>query len=184
MLVSILGKTLRLAEGDITDQQTDAIVNAANEHLILGSGVAGAIRLKGGPSIQKVCYEIGGCPVGDAVITGSGLPAAKYVIHAVGPLGSDSKADLLLASATRRSLEVATECGLRSVAFPAISTGVFGYPTDKCAGIMLGVTMSYLTSAQTSIEEVVFCLYGQVAFDIFVRALQRMSSGDAISFAV
>jgi O-acetyl-ADP-ribose deacetylase (regulator of RNase III) len=124
----IQGKILRLVEGDITDLAVDAIVNAANRHLQLGSGVAGAIRTRGGPSIQQECDQIGGCPVGGAVITGGGSLPARHVIHAVGPFGSDSDADRFLASATLTSLTVAEDTWLASLAFPAISTGVFGYP--------------------------------------------------------
>src|SRR5688572_6289161 len=119
-------RIIELVEGDITEQETDAIVNAANQHLQLGSGVAGAIRRKGGPSIQRECDDIGHCPVGDAVITTGGDLPARYVIHAVGPHGGDRDADEMLASATRNSLRVAEQSDLHSIAFPAISTGVFG----------------------------------------------------------
>ncbi len=139
--VTINGRTLRLVEGDITDLDTDAIVNAANSHLQLGSGVAGAIRRKGGPTIQRECDQIGHCPVGGAVITGGGNLTARHVIHAVGPLGSDPNADDLLRNATRASLQVAEQNGLRSIAFPAISTGVFGFPIDHCAQIMLSTAI-------------------------------------------
>src|SRR5437868_887631 len=127
MEVMINGRTLALVEGDITEQDTDAIVNAANQHLQLGAGVAGAIRSKGGPSIQRECDEIGHCPVGGAVITGGGNLKARHVIHAVGPHGGDADADEMLASATKSSLQVAEQNQLRSIAFPAISTGVFGF---------------------------------------------------------
>jgi O-acetyl-ADP-ribose deacetylase (regulator of RNase III) len=173
MEVTIKGRTLRLVEGDITALDTDAIVNAANSQLQLGAGVAGAIRRGGGPSIQKECNAIGFCPVGGAVITGGGDLKTRHVIHAVGPLGGDPDADNLLASATRSSLDVANENGLASVAFPAISTGIFGYPMDRCAHVMLREAVDYLRHAETGLEEVVFCLYGQAAFDVFAAELKR-----------
>ncbi len=173
MDVTINKRTLRLVEGDITDLETDAIVNAANSFLELGAGVAGAIRRKGGPSIQRECDAIGSCPVGKAVITGAGRLKARHVIHAVGPFGTDPDADEKLASATRSSLMVADENGLKSIAFPAISTGIFGYPMGRCARIMLAEVMDYLRTAETNLELVVFCLYGQAAFDVFHAELQR-----------
>jgi O-acetyl-ADP-ribose deacetylase (regulator of RNase III) len=174
--VTINGRTLRLVEGDITDLDTDAIVNAANSYLQLGSGVAEAIRRKGGPAIQHECDQIGYCPVGGAVITGGGNLTAQHVIHAVGPLGDNPNADDLLRSATRTSLHVADQNGLRSVAFPAISTGVFGFPIDRCARIMLSAAIRYL-SGKTGLELVVLCLYGQRAYDMFAAELRRQTSG-------
>ena len=174
MEVLIKNRTLRLVEGDITEQDTDAIVNAANQHLQLGSGVAGAIRRKGGSSIQRECDDIGACPVGGAVITGGGDLKARHVIHAVGPFGSDPSANDLLASATRSSLQVADENGLTSITFPAISTGVFGFPMDLAAEIMLSTICEYLESEEEStLKLVVCCLYGQEAFDIFASELLR-----------
>lgn len=173
MRIGVNGRTLELVEGDITDLDTDAIVNAANTHLQLGSGVAGAIRMRGGPSIQRECDEIRHCPVGSAVITGGGNLKARHVIHAVGPLGSDPDADGKLASATRASLRIADEHNLRSVAFPAISTGVFGYSIDQCAQIMLSTAIEYLNEPATHLDQVVFCLFGQRAFDVFARELER-----------
>jgi O-acetyl-ADP-ribose deacetylase (regulator of RNase III) len=173
MEVTINGRTLKLVEGDISELDTDAIVNAANQYLQLGSGVAGAIRQKGGPSIQRECDQIGHCRVGGAVITGGGNLKARHVIHAVGPLGSDPKADELLADATLSGLDVATANNLRSIAFPAISTGVFGYPIDKCAKVMLSTAIDYLREQETSLDLVVFCLYGVQAFDVFEQELTR-----------
>ncbi len=175
MEIKIKGRRLRLVEGDITEQDTDAIVNAANSYLQLGSGVAGAIRLKGGPSIQDECDQIGHCPVGGAVITGGGDLKARYVIHAVGPLGGAPDADEKLVSATRASLAVADENRLKSVAFPAISTGVFGYPIDRCAEIMLAEAIDHLSQPATGLELIVFCLYGQAAFKIFKSELMRQA---------
>lgn len=172
MQTMINGRLLKLVEGDITDLDTEAIVNAANQHLQLGAGVAGAIRMKGGPSIQKECDRIGHCPVGSAVITKGGKLKAKFVIHAVGPMGSDPNADDLLASATRSSLQVADQKKLKSIAFPAISTGIFGFPIDRCAQIMLRETVQHLRSPDSRLQRVVFCLYGKTAFDVFANELQ------------
>lgn len=178
MEVIIHQRTLKLVEGDITELATDAIVNAANQHLQLGGGVAGAIRRKGGPQIQRECDRIGGCPVGGAAITTGGTLKARHVIHAVGPHGSDTDADEKLASATRSSLEVADENGLKSIALPAISTGIFGFPLDRAAEIMTETVLDYLTHADTQLDQVVFCLYGQAAYDVFAAELQRQTSGD------
>jgi O-acetyl-ADP-ribose deacetylase len=173
MEITINNRTLRLVEGDITDLDVDAIVNAANQYLQLGSGVAGAIRTRGGPSIQRECDQIGGCPVGGAAITGGGSLKARHVIHAVGPHGGDRDADEKMVSVTRSSLALADEHQLRSIAFPAISTGVFGYPIDKCARFMLSTAIDYLVdNPRTSLELVVFCLYGQAAFDVFAKQLR------------
>jgi O-acetyl-ADP-ribose deacetylase (regulator of RNase III) len=177
MEIAVNERTLRLVEGDITEQDVDAIVNAANQHLQLGSGVAGAIRRKGGPAIQQECDRIGGCPVGGAVITGGGRLKARFVIHAVGPLGSDPQADHLLESATRASLHVAAENDLSSVAFPAISTGVFGFPINRCAAIMLSTAIKYLREAKEGPGLVVFCLFGQAAYDVFAAELARQLGG-------
>lgn len=177
MEIAIRGRALRLVEGDITEQDTDAIVNAANSDLELGGGVAGAIRRKGGPSIQRECDAIGHCPVGGAVITRGGTLKARHVIHAVGPYGDDPDADTLLESATRRSLEVAEENHLTSIAFPAISTGIFRYPIDKCARIMLSTAMDYLQNAESGLTLVVFCLYGQEAYRVFEAELRRQVGG-------
>src|SRR6476620_6760866 len=121
---------LELVEGDITELEVDAIVNAANEHLQLGTGVAGAIRQKGGPSIQVECDRIGGAPVGTAVMTGAGNLKARRVIHAVGPRMGEGDEDKKLASAVRAALGLADRRGMKSIALPAISTGTFGFPID------------------------------------------------------
>ena len=158
MQVHIQNKILQLIEGDITEMQTDAIVNAANERLILGAGVAGAIRKKGGPEIQNECNKIGGTFVGGAVITSAGNLKAKYVIHAVGPRMGEGEEDRKLMDATLNSLKVADAHRLKSISFCAISTGIFGYPIDRCAHIMLKNTLDYLQTG-TGLEKVVFCLY-------------------------
>lgn len=159
-----------LTEGDITEIAADAIVNAANTALQLGAGVAGAIRQKGGPVIQEECDRIGGTYVGGAVITSGGNLKAKHVIHAVGPRMGEGDEDRKLESATINSLKLADEHKLNSIAFPAISTGIFGYPLPRCAKIMLGAAKKYLDGS-TSIQKVIFCLYGQNAYQEFQYAL-------------
>jgi len=178
MKVEIGGKTLELLEGDITEMDTDAIVNAANSRLILGGGVAGAIARKGGPAIQEECNRIGGTPVGTAVITGGGNLRARYVIHAVGPRMGEGNEDRKLESATRRSLDVAEANHLRSIAFPAISTGIFGYSIDRCARIMLSVAIERLRSS-TLMERIVFCLYGKAAYETFEKTLKSLLKDSA-----
>ena len=170
MKIQINNKTLELAEGDITDLHTDAIVNAANASLVLGAGVAGAIRTKGGPAIQQECNKIGDCPVGGAVITTGGNLKARHVIHAVGPRKGEGDEEEKLKNATLNSLKVANDTGLKSIGFPAISTGIFGFPIERCAEIMLSGTIGYLQE-ETGLERVVFCLYGQEAFDVFRNVL-------------
>jgi len=163
---------IELIQGDITELDTDAIVNAANAQLVLGGGVAGAIRRKGGPEIQEECNRISGTFVGGAVITTGGKLKARHVIHAVGPRQGEGDEDRKLKNATLNSLKVADENGLKSIAFPAISTGIFGYPLDKCATIMLSTTIHYL-KGKTGLEKVVFCLYDSRAFDTFTAELSR-----------
>lgn len=168
------GKKIILTQGDITELATDAIVNAANEDLILGGGVAGAIKKKGGPSIQEECNRIGRINVGEAVVTGAGNLKAKYVIHAVGPRYGEGNEDEKLRKATWNSLLRASEKSCHSIAFPAISTGIFGFPKDRCASIMLKTAIEFLETQDTSVEEVVFCLYSKEDLEIFERTLESM----------
>src|SRR5688572_19885039 len=161
---------LQLLEGDITDLEVDAIVNAANEQLQLGTGVAGAIRKKGGPSIQEECNRIGGTPVGTAVMTGAGNLKAKQVIHAVGPVMGVGDEDKKLASAVRAALALADRRGMKSIALPAISTGNFGFPIDRAARIMLTEVHRFLQGG-TKLERVVIALHGEEAFNVFKREL-------------
>lgn len=163
----IVNKTLiRLIKGDITEVDTEAIVNAANSALVLGGGVAGAIRKKGGPSIQEECNKIGGISVGEAVITTAGNLKCKYVIHAVGPRNGEGDEDRKLKDATINSLKLADEREISSIAFPAISTGIFGFPIDRCAKIMLEATINYVKS-DTTLKTVGFCLFDLHAYEIF-----------------
>ncbi|MBL7094532.1 macro domain-containing protein [candidate division KSB1 bacterium] len=174
MITKKINKTvIQLIQGDITEQTTDAIVNAANAQLILGGGVAGAIRNKGGSTIQDECNHIGGTFVGGAVITTGGNLKAKYVIHAVGPQMGEGDEDNKLKNATINSLKVANENNLKSIAFPAISTGIFGFPLERCAGIMIKETINYLQS-KTKLEKVVFCLFEKSALNIFLDKLNLL----------
>ncbi len=170
--IKMNGTFLELAQGDITELEVDAIVNAANEELKLGSGVAGAIREKGGPSVQQECDRIGGTPVGTAVITGAGDLKAQHVIHSVGPEMGEGDEDRKLASAVRSSLAVADRHGLKSIALPAISTGVFGFPMDRCARITLTEIHRYLQGG-TKLERVVVTLFDEEAFNTFRQELRR-----------
>jgi O-acetyl-ADP-ribose deacetylase (regulator of RNase III) len=163
---------LELVEADITGVDVDAIVNPANEHLQLGAGVAGAIRDKGGPSIQVECDRIGGTPVGTAVMTGAGNLPARQIIHAVGPRYGEGDDDRKLASAVRAALALADRRGMRTLAMPAISTGVFGFPMERASRIMLTEIHRYLQGG-TKLERVVICLRGEEAFAIFRRELRR-----------
>jgi len=174
MQKSINKTNIILMEGDITELATDAIVNAANDRLILGGGVAGAIKRKGGPAIQEECNKIGGTFVGGAVITTGGNLKAKHVIHAVGPRMGEGNEDEKLKNATINSLKVADDNGLKSIAFPAISTGIFGYPLDRCAHIMLMSTIEYLQTEKSGLGEVIFCLFGTEAFDMFQKTLRSL----------
>jgi O-acetyl-ADP-ribose deacetylase (regulator of RNase III) len=155
--IKVKNSLLKLQQGDITELETDVIVNAANSQLIMGGGVAGAIRRKGGPKIQEECNKIGNTYVGGAVITTGGNLKAKHVIHAVGPRMGEGNEDEKLKNATLNSLKLMDENNLQTIAFPAISTGIFGYPIDKCAKIM--------------INTVIFCLYTQSNFEVFEKEL-------------
>ncbi|MCK4352571.1 macro domain-containing protein [candidate division WOR-3 bacterium] len=164
---------IKLIQGDITELDVDAIVNAANSHLQLGGGVAGAILRKGGQSIQDECDKIGFAPVGEAVITTGGHLKAKYIIHAVGPRMGEGNEDNKLLNATLNSLKIAQEHKLESIAFPAISTGIFGYPLDKCAKIMLKTTKEFLAKNNIP-KEVIFCLYDDTAYQVFDIVKQEL----------
>ena len=172
-----VGRTVvEVIQGDITAMDTEAIVNAANAQLILGAGVAGAIRSKGGPSIQEECRRIGGTHVGGAVVTGGGNLKARYVIHAVGPRLGEGDEDRKLMEATLNSLRRADEKGMKSLAFPAISTGIFGFPMDRAAELMLETVKEYLNH-ETGLERVVFCLFGQEAYDVFALEMKQRFPG-------
>jgi O-acetyl-ADP-ribose deacetylase (regulator of RNase III) len=170
--IQLNGTKLELLEGDITELEVDAVVNPANKKLKLGSGVAGAILEKGGVSIQKECDRIGGTSVGSAVITGAGDLQARHVIHAVGPQMGEGDEDRKLSSAVRSALALADRHGLKSIAVPAISTGVFGFPIDRCARVTLTEIHRYLQGG-TKLDRVVVVLHGEDAFNTFRRELRR-----------
>jgi len=168
--ITISNSKIKIIQGDITELNTDVIVNAANAQLIMGGGVAGAIRRKGGPLIQEECNKIGGSFVGGAVITTGGNLKVKHIIHAIGPRMGEGDEDEKLKNATINSLKLMDEHELKSIAFPAISTGIFGYPIEKCAKIMISTAKEYL-SGETQIEIVVFCLYSKPDFEVFKKEL-------------
>jgi O-acetyl-ADP-ribose deacetylase (regulator of RNase III) len=175
MEAKINNSTLALAEGDITNESTDAIVNAANTRLAGGAGVDGAIHRAGGPSIMEECRKIGGCPTGQAVITTGGNLRAKYVIHTVGPVyqGGNKGEAALLKSAHLESLKLASARNLKSISFPAISTGVYGYPVNEAAQIALKTAINYLKE-HSDIELVRFVLFGRKTYDIFAEELKKL----------
>ena len=175
MEIKINNTVIALVLGDITKEETDAIVNAANSGLKGGGGVDGAIHRAGGPSIMKECREIGYCSTGQAVVTGGGNLKAGYVIHTVGPVyrgGSLGEADLLK-SAYLESLKKVTQKGLRSVSFPAISAGVYGYPLREAASIALKTAIDYVRDHE-EIELVRFVLFSQDIYDVFSDELKKM----------
>jgi O-acetyl-ADP-ribose deacetylase (regulator of RNase III) len=169
--LKINNSKIKLIQGDITEVKSDVIVNAANSQLIMGGGVAGAIKRKGGPTIQKECNKIGGTFVGGAVITTGGNLKAHYVIHAVGPRMGEGNEDEKLRNATLNSLKLMDKHNLKSITFPAISTGIFGYPIDRCAKIMISTAKEYL-NINTQIEEIIFCLYTDSDFQVFEKELK------------
>lgn len=175
MKVEIANSILELVDGDITEMDVDAIVNAANTQLILGGGVAGAIRKKGGPKIQQQCNRTGGTFVGGAVITTGGNLKARHVIHAVGPRMGEGGENDKLRNATFNSLKLADKYNLRSIAFPAVSAGIFGFPITRCAEIMLSTTIAYL-EGQTGLKKVMFCLFGRDAYEVFENQLTKEMS--------
>jgi len=162
-----------LVMGDITDMDVDGIVNAANTHLVLGSGVAGAIRRKGGPSIQAECDGLGPIPLGEAAVTGGGTLKARHVIHAAGmhPGGTVSRESL--EKATVNSLKRAAEKGMRSIAFPAIGTGVGGFPMEECARVMIKTVKDYLKDGDTRIEIIYFVLFDEPSLGAFEKELNK-----------
>jgi O-acetyl-ADP-ribose deacetylase (regulator of RNase III) len=175
MDVKINNARLSLIQGDITRQETDAIVNAANTRLAGGAGVDGAIHAAGGPSIMEECRKIGGCPTGQAVITAGGDLKAHYVIHTVGPVyqGGGSGEAAQLKSAYLKSLKLASAKGLKSIAFPAISTGVYAYPLEEAARIALTTAMEYLRENK-DLELVRFVLFSRKMYDVFAGELEKL----------
>jgi O-acetyl-ADP-ribose deacetylase (regulator of RNase III) len=173
MKVNIGEREIRIVQGDITETDCQSLVNPANSDLILGGGVAGAIRKKGGSSIQDACNDIGHCPVGEAVSTPAGDLKTNYVIHAVGPRMGEGDEDAKLRNATINSLKVAEEKKAMSIAFPAISTGIFGFPIDRCANIMLEIVYQFLKSEAVELSRVDFVLFDQIALNVFIETAKK-----------
>lgn len=166
---------IELVEGDITQQDTEAIVNAANRTLLGGGGVDGAIHRVGGPKILEECKKIGGCPTGEARITSGGRLKAQYVIHTVGPVYKDGKhgESELLTNAYRNSMKVASENGIESLSFPSISTGIYSYPIEKASRIALNTVKDYLNVSQ-DISLVRFVLFGKSDCRIYEEKLRDL----------
>jgi O-acetyl-ADP-ribose deacetylase (regulator of RNase III) len=179
MEVKIGSSVLDLIQGDVTQQDTEAIVNAANRTLLGGGGVDGAIHRAAGPELLAECRTLGGCDTGDAVITRGYKLKAKYVIHTVGPVykGPNPSTERLLESAYRRSLEVALAKGICSVAFPAISTGAYGYPLGEAASVALRTVIGFL-QAHPEIKLVRFVLFNQRALEAFKESLLSSLSNE------
>jgi O-acetyl-ADP-ribose deacetylase (regulator of RNase III) len=172
---TINGKTLRLVQGDITEREVDAIVNAANSHLQHGGGVAGAIVRKGGQIIQEDSNRIGFVPVGNAAVTGAGRLPSRYVIHAVGPRMGEGEEDTKLKNAVRNSLKLASGKGLKSISLPAISSGIFGFPKDRCAEILVGEAARYIeANPKTSLKLIEFCIYDDLTLGCFVKEFAKI----------
>ena len=170
---TINGVTLSLLQGDIVKVQADAIVNAANAWLAGGGGVDGAIHRAGGPSIMEECRKIGGCPTGSAVATTAGRLPAKYVFHAVGPVYNGRDEDeQLLKSAYQSCLDLAEQYKLESMAFPSLSTGVYGYPLELAAPAALRTVIEHIKKP-TNLKQVTFVLFGDKAYQAFEQALEQ-----------
>jgi len=165
---------IELRQGDLTEADVDAIVNAANNDLMLGGGVAGAIRVKGGPTIQQECARIGTIALGEAAITGAGRLRARHVIHAASMRLGESTSEANLRAATRNSLMRANENALKTIAFPAIGTGIAGFPIEQCAQVMLEEVRKHI-NATTTLEWVEFVLFDRRSLEVFERALAGMN---------
>jgi len=174
MEIKVGQAVLQIVEGDITQQDTEAIVNAANTSLLGGGGVDGAIHRAGGPKILEECRQIGGCPTGEARVTNGGNLKARYVIHTVGPVYRDGlhREPDLLASCYRESLKLASAKGIKTVAFPSISTGAYGYPVEAAAKIALKTVKNYLKE-HPEIQQVRFVLFGRAAYETYEKALKE-----------
>ena len=163
-----------LRKGDLTEAAVDAIVNAANNDLMLGGGVAGAIRAKGGPSIQAECDKLGPIPIGEATITGAGKLRARYVIHAASMRLGGCTSETALRDSTRNSLKRAAEHGLKSISLPAIGTGIAGFPIEQCAVVMLAEIRDHLRGA-TTLEKVEMVLFDERGLGVFQDALAKLA---------
>ncbi len=177
MELTVGNTVLSLVKGDITLEQTDAIVNAANSRLVEGGGVDGAIHRAGGPKITEECTKIGGCLTGSAVITTGGNLKARYVIHAVGPVYNGGKhgEDRLLSGAYKTSLELAVKHNLKSISFPAISTGIYGYPIDKAAEVAIK-TVADFVKTNKGLSLVRFVLFSDSDLKVYEQTLKRLKA--------
>jgi len=169
-----------LHEGDITHERVDAIVNAANSALVLGAGVAGAIRANGGPAIQQECDRIGPIAVGEAVVTGAGALPARFVIHAASMPPGGVATEASVRGSFRRSLELAREAGCRSIAVPAIGAGVAGFPLRRCAELLLEEARTHL-EGETTLEEIRFVLFGEPAFRMFEMVNDAVKVAESVA---
>ncbi len=177
MEIKINSTTLSLIKGDITMEDTDAIVNAANSRLAGGGGVDGAIHRAGGPKIMEECRKFGGCPTGEAVITTGGNLKAKYVIHTVGPIYRDGKHNEaeLLSNAYRKSLELAESKGTKSIAFPSISTGAYGFPINEASEIALRTVIEFIKAAATPLQVIRFVLFSDKDLAVYEESLKKIT---------
>jgi len=172
---NIGGAILRLVSEDLTERDVDAIVNAANSHLQHGGGVAGAIARKGGRTIQEESDRIGFVPVGGASMTSGGKLRARHVIHAVGPRMGEGDEDAKLRKAIASVLALAVEKGLASISVPAISAGIFGFPKERCAAILVGEAAAFLKKRQgTSLRLVEFCIFDREAYGLFEKEFEKL----------
>jgi O-acetyl-ADP-ribose deacetylase (regulator of RNase III) len=176
MEIRINSTTISLIKGDITMEDTDAIVNAANSRLAGGGGVDGAIHRAGGPKIMEECRKIGGCPTGSAVITTGGNLKAKYVIHTVGPVYRDGKnrEAELLSSAYRKSLELAASKEIKSIAFPSISTGAYGYPINEASEIALNTVIEFIKTTVVPLQIMRFVLFSDKDLKVYEETLRSI----------
>jgi O-acetyl-ADP-ribose deacetylase (regulator of RNase III) len=180
-MVTDLEDKIKILKGDIADMDVDAVVNAANTSLLLGSGVAGAIRKKGGDSIQKECDMIGSIPLGEAAITEAGRLKSKFVIHAAGMHIGGLVTEESLRVATKNSLMRANENRMKTIAFPAIGTGVGGFPIYRCAEVMIDVISKHLESERAFLERVYFVLFDEPTYIAFDECLKRKLKSDSQS---
>jgi len=171
--IMIKNTTVRIVRGDITESDTDAIVNAANSYLKHGGGVAGAIVRKGGAVIQEESDHIGYVPVGGCAITTAGRLKAKYVLHTVGPRWGEGNEEEKLRNAVRNSLKLATEKAFTSLSMPAVSAGIFGFPKERCAHIITHEVSSFIETTATTLREIIFCLMDNKIIELFTKELER-----------
>jgi O-acetyl-ADP-ribose deacetylase (regulator of RNase III) len=184
--ISIKGKIIRLVRGDITERNVDVIVNAANSYLRHGGGLAAAIVRKGGKIIQEYSDKIGVVPVGNAVITGSGTLPCKAVIHAVGPKIGEGKEDQKLRSAMKNTLILAQANGFKSISIPAISSGIFGFPKDRCAKILVNESIRFITNSSSkprasSLQTVEFCILDEETLEEFRMEFDSMKDSQILN---